>query len=96
MTAGSMLQRFTTDSSKNFINYHNSEYDAAFAKAQTSMDEEVRTEAFKECQLILAETAANVYIQDMAEFVALNKKYAGYEFYPLYVQDFSKLYIVEE
>ena len=35
-------------------------------------------------------------MQDMAEFVALNKKYAGYEFYPLYVQDFSKLYIVEE
>ena len=26
---------------------------------------------------------------------AINKKYAGYEFYPLYVQDYSKLYIVE-
>ena len=29
-------------------------------------------------------------------FVALNKKYGGYEFYPLYVQDFAKLYIVDE
>ena len=96
LTASSMLMRFNSDSSKNFINYSNAEYDAAYAKAQASTDEEERTAAYKECQQILTETAANVYIQDMAEFVAINKKYAGYEFYPLYVQDYSKLYIVEE
>ena len=96
LTASSMLIRFTSDSSKNFINYNNPEYDAVYANAEVSIDEEERTAAFKECQQILTETAANVYIQDMAEFVALNKKYAGYEFYPLYVQDFSKLYIVGE
>lgn len=96
LTASSMLIRFTSGSSKNFINYNNPEYDAVYAGAETTIDEEQRTKAFKECQQILTETAANVYIQDMAEFVALNKKYAGYEFYPLYVQDFSKLYIVEE
>ncbi len=96
LTASSMLIRFTSGSSKNFINYNNPEYDKIYAKAETSIDEEERTAAFKECQEILTETAANVYIQDMAEFVALNKKYAGYEFYPLYVQDFSKLYIVGE
>ena len=45
---------------------------------------------------ILAEDAANVYIQDLPSFVALNKKYGGYEFYPLNVQDFAKLYIVDE
>ena len=45
---------------------------------------------------ILAEDAANVYIQDLPSYVALNKKYGGYEFYPLYVQDFAKLYIVDE
>ena len=45
---------------------------------------------------ILAEDAANVYIQDLPSLVALNKKYGGYEFYPLYVQDFAKLYIVDE
>ena len=47
------------------------------------------------CETILTNTAANVYIQDMAELVALNKKYAGYEFYPLYIQDIAKLYIAE-
>ncbi|MBO4976936.1 MAG: ABC transporter substrate-binding protein [Lachnospiraceae bacterium] len=96
LTASSMLLRFNSDSSKNFINYSNQEYDAAYARAVGTTDEEERTAAFKECQQILTETAANVYIQDMAEFVAINKKYAGYEFYPLYVQDYSKLYIVGE
>ena len=58
-------------------------------------DDAKRTDLYKQMQRQLTETAANVYIQDMAEFVAINKKYAGYEFYPLYVQDYSKLYIVE-
>ena len=96
LTASSMLLRFNSDSSKNFINYSNPEYDEAYARAVGTTNEEERTAAFKECQQILTETAANVYIQDMAEFVAINKKYAGYEFYPLYVQDYSKLYIVGE
>ena len=58
-------------------------------------DDAEKTKYYKECLTILNESAANVYIQDLAEFVAINKKYAGYEFYPLYVQDISKLYIVE-
>lgn len=29
----------------------------------------------------------------MAEFVVLNDKYDGYTFYPLYVQDISKIYL---
>ena len=96
LTAGALLLRFNTGNSKNFINYSNPEYDETFAEAMSTTDDAVRTEAFKKCQQILTETAANVYLQDMAEFVALDKKYAGYEFYPLYVQDYSKLYIVGE
>ena len=95
LTASAMLARFHSDNAKNFINYNNPEYDAAYAKAQATIDDEEKTAAYKECQQILTETAANVYIQDMASFVALNKKYGGYEFYPLYIQDVAKLYIVE-
>lgn len=91
LTAASMLRRFTSTASNNFINYSNAEYDEAFAKAQASIDDAEKTEYIKRCETILAEDAANVYIQDMPSFVALNKKYTGYEFYPLYVQDFSKL-----
>ena len=44
---------------------------------------------------ILAETAANVYIQDLAEFVAINKNLDGYKFYPMYVMDMSTIHYVE-
>ncbi len=96
LTASALLARFESTSSKNFVNYSNPEYDEMYTKAVASVDDAEKTEAFKECERILAETAANVYIQDLPQLVALNKKYAGYEFYPLYVQDIAKLYIAEE
>ena len=96
LTASALLSRFVSDAPNNFINFSNADYDAAYARAEAAVDDEEKTEAFKECERLLAEHAANVYIQDLPCLVALNKKYAGYEFYPLYVQDISKLYIVEE
>ena len=96
LTASALLSRFVSDAPNNFINFSNADYDAAYARAEAAVDDEEKTEAYKECERLLAEHAANVYIQDLLCLVALNKKYAGYEFYPLYVQDISKLYIVEE
>ena len=96
LTASALLARFVSDAPDNFINFSNADYDAAYARAEAAVDDEEKTEAYKECERLLAEHAANVYIQDLPCLVALNKKYAGYEFYPLYVQDISKLYIVEE
>ncbi|MGL5259700.1 MAG: ABC transporter substrate-binding protein [Lachnospiraceae bacterium] len=95
LTARAMLERFTSDSDSNFINYSNETYDLAYSNAQLSVDDDQKTMYYKECLTILSDTAANVYIQDLPEFVSINKKYAGYEFYPLYAQDFSKLYVVE-
>lgn len=96
LTGAALLQRFTSDSTKNFINYQNPMYDDAFAKAISSVEDEEKTTYYKECQQILSDTAANVYIQDLPEFVALNKKYTGYEFYPLYVQDVAKIRLTSE
>ena len=67
----------------------------AFANAMATTDEAQKVVYFKECETYLAKDAANVYIQDLPEFTALNKKYGGYEFYPMYVMDVSKIYIVE-
>lgn len=50
---------------------------------------------YKELEGILAEKAANVYIQDLANLVAVSDKFDGYTFYPLYVQDMAKIYAVE-
>lgn len=91
MTARAMLERFTSQSSKNFINFSNSEYDETFAEASETTDDALATELYKKCESILTEHAANVYIQDLAEMVAINKKYCGYEFYPIYVLDIAKI-----
>ncbi len=93
LTASAMLGRFVSDSGKNFINYNNPEYDKVYGEAIATVDDDVRTEKYKMCERILSEDAANVYIQDLPNLVAVNKKFGGYEFYPLYVMDFSKLYV---
>lgn len=95
LTGAALLERFTSTSSKNFINFSSADYDTAFANAISSTDDAQKTEYYKECERILSEEAANVYIQDLPEFVAINKKYTGYEFYPLYVQDVAKLKLAQ-
>lgn len=91
MTARALLERFTSTSKKNFINFNSEAYDTAFSNAVATTDDAKATEYYKECEWILAKEAANVYIQDLAEFVAVNKKYTGYEFYPIYVMDIAKI-----
>lgn len=95
LTGAALLERFTSTADNNFINYRNTDYDTAFANAIASTSDEEKTKFYQECETILSMDAANVYIQDLPEFVALNKKYTGYEFYPLYVQDIAKLKPVE-
>lgn len=95
LSASAMLSRFVSDASNNFVNYNNADYDAAYAKAREAATDEEATEGYKECETILAETAANVYIQDLPEMVALSDKFTGYECYPLYVQDIAKIKLAE-
>ena len=45
-------------------------------------------------ETLLCDDAANLYIEDMACEVALRSDFAGYRFYPLYVQDMAKIYKV--
>ena len=73
------------------MNFNSPEYDEAYKAALATSDDAQKTDYFKQCERILSEQAASVYIQDLPEFVALNKKFTGYVFYPLYVQDISKI-----
>ena len=95
LSARAMLERFVSDAEGNFINFKDEKYDEIFKEAISTVDEEKQTELYKELEGILAEKAANVYIQDLANLVAVSDKYDGYEFYPLYVQDMSTIYMVE-
>ena len=87
-----LLARWVSDSSKNMIGFSNEEYDEVYAQALATVDDDQQTKLFKRCLEILSETAANVYTQDLADFVAINPDLEGFEFYPLYVIDMSKLY----
>ncbi|MCR5094215.1 MAG: ABC transporter substrate-binding protein [Lachnospiraceae bacterium] len=91
LSATALLSRFQSDADNNFVNYSSPEYDKAYQEAMSAVDDAAKTEAYKKCERILAQDAASVYIQDLPCFVALNKKYTGYQFYPLYVQDVAAL-----
>ena len=89
MTARAMLERFTSTSSNNFIYYNNSEYDALFQQAVSATDVEEQTALYKQMQKMLTETAANLYIQDLCDLVAMRQQMTGLKFYPTFVMDLS-------
>ena len=95
VTARAMLERFVSDNGKNFMNYNNPEYDALYHTALNATDEATQTEAYKAMEQMLTEDAANLYIQDMADFVAIRPDLQGYTFYPIYAQDLAKLHYAE-
>ena len=91
LTARSLLERFKSDANNNFINYNNADYDALFEKAVKCYDDAEQVGIYKEMEKNLTEHAASVYIQDMADLIAVRKGLTGLTFYPLYVLDVSTL-----
>ena len=89
MTARAMLERFTSTYGKNFVNYNSAEYDALFQQASAAEDDAQQTALYKQMERNLTENAANVYLQDLGDLVALRSDLTGYRFYPIYVMDLS-------
>lgn len=89
MTARALLERFTSTYGSNFINYNNADYDQLFAQAIATYDDAAQTELYKQMERNLTENAANVYIQDLADLVAVRKGLEGVTFYPIYVLDLA-------
>ena len=92
MTARKLLERFGSEVDNNFTNYSNDEYDEILAQALKETDDEKQTELYRQLESNLTENAANVYLQDMADLVAVRSGLDGLTFYPLYVLDISKLH----
>ncbi|MBO7675123.1 MAG: hypothetical protein J6S63_08955 [Atopobiaceae bacterium] len=91
LNAPSMLSRFASDAGNNFVNFSSPAYDEAYARARAAINDDEKTELYKECERILAEECACVYIQDLPSFVALAKRFTGYEYYPLYAQNIATI-----
>ena len=91
MTARALLERFTSTYGKNFINYNSADYDALFQQVLSSSDDAEQTSLYKQMEQNLTENAANVYIQDLADLLAVRKGLEGVTFYPIYVLDLATI-----
>lgn len=90
-----LLERFGSTNGSNFINFNNAEYDEVLARAIVCTDDAEQIELYGRLQEILTEEAANLYIQDPCDIIAMQENVGGYELYPLYVMDMSKVYFTE-
>lgn len=95
MTAQSLLARFQSESGKNVCNFSSADYDATYAKALAETSEAAQIQDYKDCQRILAEEAAAVYVQDPCDLVGMRADLDGYVFYPIYVMDLSRIHFTE-
>ena len=91
MTARKLLERFGSEVGNNFTNYSNPEYDELLASALACTDDDEQTALYRQLEKNLTENAANVYLQDMADLVAVRSGLEGLTFYPIYVLDVSLL-----
>ncbi|MBQ8280302.1 MAG: ABC transporter substrate-binding protein [Roseburia sp.] len=96
ITPGYLLNRFVSDSSKNFINYNSALYDETYAKVVSAKTLEERAGYYKELQQILCEDAATAFIEVPPITIAINPELGGYKMYPIYVQDMSTVYYIAQ
>lgn len=87
------LKKYGTEASNNIANYSNADYDKTLAQALAAVDTDEKAKLYKQLQVNLAENAASVYIEDPADFVAVNSKFGGYTSYPTAAWDMSKIYM---
>ena len=89
----SFLNRYLSNNGGNFINFTNPSFDRAYNAALAESDEAGRISLYRECQRIISENAAGVYIQDIMGFRAFKGgSFGGVVNYPLYVVDFAIMY----
>ncbi len=79
----SILKRFSSTYSKNFINFNNAVYDELIDKGIHEADASKRVEIYKEAQRILTEDAASVFIMDPINYVAVDSDLEGFICYPI-------------
>ena len=91
-TPGYLMNRFQTDSKKNFVNFASAKYDEVYKKAAAAMDPTEKANYYKELQKIMSDEAGTAFIMVPPITVAVSPKLGGYTFYPIYVQDMSTIY----
>ena len=89
------LNRFQSTYAKNYFKYNNPAYDQLIIDAASTTDQDERAALYKECQQMLADEAAAVYIQDPYLIYAVNKGYENVEIYPMTFFDIGSIRIAQ-
>lgn len=92
MTAKEMLARYSSQHSKNFINFNDEEYDRVIAAADATLSADEQTQLYLQAERILNEQAASLWIQDLCDLVVMKPELGGFTFYRTYVLDLSTIY----
>ena len=87
-----ILNRYTSDYSRNFFNFAHEEYDALIEEGFLETNPSKRGTIYARCQEILAEEAAALFIMDPNDLVAMAKEVNGWQHYPKYVDDLAHVY----
>lgn len=91
----SFLFRYLSDDDVNFINFNSPAFDKTYKEALVELNEKKRLSLYRECQRIISENAAGVFIQDILGFRVFSAgRFGGIVNYPLYVIDFSSIYSI--
>ena len=88
-------KRYYTESSNDFTNFSNTEYDELYGQALATVDKDQKHEIYNKLQQILTDEAASVFIEDPANLIALNKKYTGYQTYAVSAIDLSLIKLAQ-
>ena len=92
MTAREMLQRYTTDHSKNFISFSDAEFDSVVNQAMSTLDMAEQVKLYQRAQEILNEQVGSLWLQDLCDLVVMKPSLDGMVFYATYVLDMSTIY----
>lgn len=87
-----VLIRYASKYPKNFVKFNNAEYDQLINKATNEASQAQRVKMYKECQKILVDQAASVFIMDPSAITASKKNLKGFKNYPVQFWDMSGVY----
>lgn len=89
------LNRFSSTYAKNYFNFSDPAYDELITKAAATTDTAERATFYKDCQQMLVDKAASVFIQDPSVIYAVSKKVKGLQIYPVTFFNMSDVTVTE-
>lgn len=87
------LNRFSSSYGKNYFKFSDEKYDELIEKSTLTTDINERKKYYDECQQILIDKSASVFIQDPNLIYVTNKNVSGLKNYPVRFIDLSSLKI---